>query len=289
MGVEIDEYNRPVKYYFREASIDNYQVGQLIEIPADEIIHIFKHEFVGQTRGFGDIVASVDSLKQLDDYAIAELFAAKVSACQGIFYERNGASPAGDMIDANTVEEENGVFLSELAPGEASIVPQGYNITLPDGQNKQVFSHYSLETLQNIINNIKNSNLSFQQIADKYKLDVSMIYYLNRGDYHTQTDEQYPLRPVKDFSKKITLCIDCNKPISYGSKRCEECAKIAQRTVTRPSREEFKHLIRKCSFVELGKQYNVSDKAIVKWCKFYNLPFRKKDIKQYSDEQWEEL
>ena len=116
-----------------------------------------------------------------------------------------------------------------------------------------------------------------------------MIYYLNRGNYHTQTNEQYPLRPVKDFSKKITLCIDCNKPISYGSKRCEECAKIAQRTVARPSREEFKDLIRKCSFVELGKQYNVSDKAIVKWCKFYNLPFRKKDIKQYSDEQWEEL
>ena len=169
------------------------------------------------------------------------------------------------------------------------LVPQGYNITLPDGQNKQVFSHYSLETLQNIINDIKNSNLSFQQIADKYKLDVSMIYYLNRGNYHTQTNEQYPLRPVKDFSKKITLCIDCDKPISYGSKRCEECAKIAQRTVARPSREEFKDLIRKCSFVELGKQYNVSDKAIVKWCKFYNLPFRKKDIKQYSDEQWEEL
>ena len=48
---------------------------------------------------------------------------------------------------------------------------------------------------------------------------------------------------VKDFSKKITLCIDCNKPISYGSKRCEECAKIAQRTVARPSREEFKDLI----------------------------------------------
>lgn len=128
MGVEIDEYNRPVKYYFREASIDNYQVGQLIEIPADEIIHIFKHEFVGQTRGFGDIVASVDSLKQLDDYAIAELFAAKVSACQGIFYERNSMSPAGDMLDANTLEEDEGVFLSELAPGEASIVPQGYTV-----------------------------------------------------------------------------------------------------------------------------------------------------------------
>ena len=116
MGVEIDEYNKPVKYYFREATIDNYQVGKLIEIPADKIIHIYKHEFVGQTRGFGDIVASVDSLKQLDDYAVAELFAAKVAACQGIFYERNNSATAGDMIDANAAEEETGVFISELSP-----------------------------------------------------------------------------------------------------------------------------------------------------------------------------
>lgn len=169
------------------------------------------------------------------------------------------------------------------------IVPNGYNIVLPDKQNKQVFSYYSLDILQKIIKDIKNSDLTFQEIADKYKLDLSMIYYLNRGDYHTLDNEQYPLRAVKDFSKKDYFCIDCNKPISKGSSRCQQCAKIAQRKVVRPSREKLKKLVRKYSFVELGKQFQVSDNAVRKWCKFYNLPFKKVDIKKYSNEQWEEL
>ena len=169
------------------------------------------------------------------------------------------------------------------------IVPNGYNVVLPDKQNKQVFSYYSLDTLQKIIKDIKNSDLTFQEIADKYKLDLSMIYYLNRGDYHTLDNEQYPLRVVKDVSKKDHFCIDCNRPISKGSCRCKQCAKIAQRKVVRPSREELKKLVREHSFVELGKQFQVSDNAIKKWCKFYNLPFRKADIKKYSNEQWEEL
>lgn len=167
MGVEIDEYNRPVKYYFREASIDNYQVGQLIEIPANEIIHIYKHEFVGQTRGFGDIVASVDSLKQLDDYAIAELFAAKVSACQGIFYERNGASQAGDMIDANTEEEDRGVFISELSPGEASIVPNGYTVksVSPTHPNTN-FSGFVKSIVRRIASSV---GVSYNRLAHDYE------------------------------------------------------------------------------------------------------------------------
>jgi hypothetical protein len=32
--------------------------------------------------------------------------------------------------------------------------------------------------------------------------------------------------------------------------------------------------------------YNVSDKAIVKWCIKYNLPSKKKLIKSYDDEMW---
>ena len=148
MGVEIDEYNRPVKYYFREASID-------------------KHEFVGQTRGFGDIVASVDSLKQLDDYAIAELFAAKVSACQGIFYERNGASQAGDMIDANTEEEDRGVFISELSPGEASIVPNGYTVksVSPTHPNTN-FSGFVKSIVRRIASSV---GVSYNRLAHDYE------------------------------------------------------------------------------------------------------------------------
>ena len=47
-----------------------------------------------------------------------------------------------------------------------------------------MFLKYSPDILKEIINDIKFSNLSFKEISAKYNLDLSMIYYLNRGDYH---------------------------------------------------------------------------------------------------------
>ena len=57
--------------------------------------------------------------------------------------------------------------------------------------------------------------------------------------------------------------------------------------VERPNREQLKKEIRVKSFTQLGKKYNVSDKAIVKWCKQYQLPFRKKDIILFTEQQWQ--
>lgn len=53
------------------------------------------------------------------------------------------------------------------------------------------------------------------------------------------------------------------------------CRKVKNR----PSKEELFEMIKKLPFVKIAEKYNVSDKAIVKWCKLYGLPYRKKDIK----------
>jgi hypothetical protein len=57
-----------------------------------------------------------------------------------------------------------------------------------------MFLHYTPEILKEIINDLKNTTISFRELSNKYNLDLSMIYYLNRGDYHFQENEQYPLR-----------------------------------------------------------------------------------------------
>lgn len=64
-----------------------------------------------------------------------------------------------------------------------------------------------------------------------------------------------------------------------GRTSLQNISSMKQRKVERPSKELLYDLIKTKSFVEIGKTYNVSDKAIVKWCKYYKLPFRKKDIK----------
>lgn len=167
------------------------------------------------------------------------------------------------------------------------LVPNGYNIILEDEQEYHSFSRYDSETFADIIDKIKNSTLSFQQIAKIYNLDVSMIYYLNRGDYHTLTDEKYPLRPVESFQKKKHFCVDCGCEIFKGSTRCEKCSHLNQRKSNRPSRELLKQEIRQFSFKELGRKYGITDNGIRRWCDSFHLPRTKKEILSYSDIEWD--
>lgn len=99
---------------------------------------------------------------------------------------------------------------------------------------------------------------------------------LNKTDRErTQTRKQY--------------CIDCGAEVSYGALRCRSC-QAKSRVTTKPvQREELKNLIRKETFVAVGKKFNVTDNTIRKWCIQYNLPSKKRDINQYSNEEWEKI
>ena len=52
-------------------------------------------------------------------------------------------------------------------------------------------------------------------------------------------------------------------------------------------RDELKNLIRYMSFTDIGRMYGVSHQTIKDWCKHYNLPHRKEDIKLFDDFEWE--
>lgn len=85
---------------------------------------------------------------------------------------------------------------------------------------------------------------------------------------------------------KIYYCQNCGKEVFKGSTYCPECAHQMQRKVERPSREDLKQLIRTTPFTQIAQKYGVSDNAIRKWCSSMNLPNKKGDINNYSDEEW---
>lgn len=85
----------------------------------------------------------------------------------------------------------------------------------------------------------------------------------------------------------IKTCPFCGAIISKDAKTCVNCFNLRRRKVERPTKEILKEEIRQYSFTALGKKYSVSDTAIRKWCITYGLPSKSKEIKGYSDEQWE--
>lgn len=91
--------------------------------------------------------------------------------------------------------------------------------------------------------------------------------------------------------KEELLCKECGSRITRKSSSglCPNCYSKAQRRVDRPERIILKEEIKNSSFLQLGKKYGVTDNAIRRWCKAYNLPSTKREINSYSDEEWEKI
>ena len=90
-------------------------------------------------------------------------------------------------------------------------------------------------------------------------------------------------------TKNYNYCQNCGKIITKKAKYCVDCNCINQRKVERPSKEELKTMIRHMPFTQIAQQYNVTDNTIRKWCKGYNLPCKKKDIRQVTDQEWKKI
>lgn len=109
MGVEIDkDSKRPVAYWVLTQNKNDYDFltpsveKKYTRIDAKDIMHIYRMERGGQTRGVPWSCAAIASLKMLHGYREAELVAARTGAAKMGFF----TSPAGDGFTADGFEDE---------------------------------------------------------------------------------------------------------------------------------------------------------------------------------------
>lgn len=96
---------------------------------------------------------------------------------------------------------------------------------------------------------------------------------------HSQT-ENFRNKIVERYNKsEKRYCKICGREITKNASMCSVCSHENRRKVERPSKEQLINDWKenKC-MVKLSIKYGVSDTAVRKWFKYYNLPYRKKDI-----------
>lgn len=97
------------------------------------------------------------------------------------------------------------------------------------------------------------------------------------GGEHDRIDVYQKIR----YTKKIP-CPICGKEMSVSAKNmCLECHRKEQ-AKNIPPKEEIEKLIYNTPFTTIAKQYGVTDNAVRRWCKKYNLPFKSREIKEQN-------
>jgi lambda family phage portal protein len=117
MGVEVDPYGLPVAYHLWKRHPAEFSTAPQyrIRVPAEEIVHIFVPQRVGQTRGFPEMAPSMVNIHMMVKYSESEAIAARIASEKMGFFEAAAGTDEGytgdrDNEDRITMKAESGLI-----------------------------------------------------------------------------------------------------------------------------------------------------------------------------------
>lgn len=137
-GIEFNRYGRPVAYYFandKDWRTYSYTFSgrDYTRVAADEIIHGFVPDMIGQKRGLPWMATGLFRMRQLMGFENAAIVNARVGASKmGLLQWKEGQGPEFS-------EDEQRDWQMEVEPGEFQVLPDGaefreWNPQFPSGE-----------------------------------------------------------------------------------------------------------------------------------------------------------
>ena len=150
-----------------------------------------------------------------------------------------------------------------------------------------------LENLQILCPNChaKTENFRGRNISHRNHKPAS-DWFLTEEEAEIRHQQKLSQKRIPESKKKIKrieniICPICGKefkPIKSAKYCSLECYNEARLEI-KGNRPDFIQLIKDFkelkSFAQVGKKYDVSDNAVRKWCKYYQLPDKTSKLKQY--------
>ena len=164
MGVELDDFHRPVAYYVltshpNDSFFTAPRAREHVRVPADEIIHLFMPTRTHQTRGEPFMSPAITGLKMLDGFAEASLVAARAAASKFAVL----TSPSGEDFVGDD-ETEQDVPVVDFEPASIFQLPEGQDLKLIDPNHPTTtFEGFQTAILRGIASGL---NVSYTSLSN---------------------------------------------------------------------------------------------------------------------------
>lgn len=161
MGIELDEFDAPVAYHF-STSVSNIKNQERIRVPADQVIHDYRMEYVGQLRGIPDFATIMHKQKMLNGVHEAIVVGWRVAAAKMGFFKTTDTDVEFDAGEYNDFGES----VIDATPGTFEKMPPGVDISdfNPDYPNSTYESGHKV-FMQQLSNGL---NVSSPTLSNDY-------------------------------------------------------------------------------------------------------------------------
>jgi lambda family phage portal protein len=163
-GIEFDPIGRRVAYWLFREHPGSSQVGfgglQSARVPADSVLHIYRHDRPGQVRGASWFAPVLLKFKDFDEYDDAQLVKQKIAACLAVIT----TDPSGAGAGLGTTSSDNPT-LDSLEPGMILNMEPGRTVSVVEPPRVAEFSDYAEVTLRAIATGI---GVTYEDLTGDY-------------------------------------------------------------------------------------------------------------------------
>lgn len=143
------------------------------------------------------------------------------------------------------------------------------------------FLVFNANKLNELINQLKN--MPVEELTAKFTEPQRICKICNNHFNIRSATQKYcnGCKPkienyLKQNNERNFICLTCRSNFkskeSRPPKYCSyDCSHAGARKTERPTRDQLEKLIWEKPTIQIAKEYNVSDKAVEKWCKSYNI------------------
>lgn len=88
-GIEYNQYNRPVGYWFRQYALDGITMMEPIYVPAKDVIFYFSKRRPSQLREMSDMSQTITRIRDANEFMTAVSVKQRIEACLSVFIKKS--------------------------------------------------------------------------------------------------------------------------------------------------------------------------------------------------------
>jgi lambda family phage portal protein len=193
-GVELNDWGAPVAYHlFPHHPGDPIGMAgfpYVTRVPVDELIHLFVEERPEQAHGTPVLTTVLIRLRDLDEYADAQVVRQKIAACFATFYTEPEGMPPTTAAP----------LLERVEPGMIERVPPGMEVTFGNPPGVQNYDEFMTRELQGIG---AGTGVPYEDLTGDYSKVNFSSARMGRAAFHALVDELQWLCIVPQFLNRV--------------------------------------------------------------------------------------
>lgn len=135
-GIETNEYNKPIAYWFKTITPDGIILGDSKRIPSERVIFLRKKTRPSQLREVPKLANTINRIRDVNEYSEAVSIKERVLACLSVFIKKAMPGNAPGRGNLTQKDSQTGYATTTLSPGLITELQPGDDVTTvnPAGQ-----------------------------------------------------------------------------------------------------------------------------------------------------------